>query len=96
MSIGEQLTTSFIKGIGKAAAAIVVMGVVTGVWYVSQNTNSMYPQKKRQEQSSQTVQMEEINQTTPESETCELEPSKGDANDVKSKYRRLFDKFDSY
>ncbi len=34
MSLRNQLVESFIKGIGKASAAIVVMGVIGGAWYV--------------------------------------------------------------
>ncbi|NBP13921.1 hypothetical protein EBU95_05895 [bacterium] len=95
----QQLTESFVKGVGKTAAALVVMGVVTGtvmgamaIYERNTNLNTLTKKKSSKSKTQQTQQT----QTPLEMESLE-EPQTGEqiseAIEDESKFKKMFDKF---
>jgi len=94
----QQLADSFVKGLGKTAAAVVVMGVVTGtvmgvMAVYEQNTTKTQSNKKPNKPKTQETQ------TPLEMESLDLNdlPQSGEhsteAIEDESKFKKIFDKF---
>ena len=45
MSLREQISTSFIKSLGKTAGIVTIFGIVGGVWYIY-NNNTRHVSKR--------------------------------------------------
>lgn len=93
----QQLTESFVKGVGKTAAALVVMGVVTGTVMGAMAIYEQTTTKKTQSKKNSKKESQET-QTPLEMESLDtLQPESGDklteALEDDSKFKRIFDKF---
>lgn len=88
----QQLTESFVKGVGKTAAALVVMGVVTGTvmgaMAIYEQTTTKKNSKKESQETQTPLEMESLDTLQPESGDKLTEALEDD-----SKFKRIFDKF---
>lgn len=93
MTWQEKLLDSFIKGIGKATAGMIVAGVIGGVWYTIVTRLEQQNNKKKTKKDSSTS----TSSTTDEQEQDQLEMDDISsmtkvAHDEKV-FRKIFDRF---
>lgn len=80
MSWKQQIVESFIKGVGKTTAAVVVVGVVSGVWYFAKAVASGAP-----------PMWKKLDVTDDETQTKETTHEECDFTMVNNRYKSVLD-----
>jgi len=92
MSLREQISTSFIKSLGKTAGVVTIFGVVGGMWYIYSNTRHVNKRVSKKINRTEFLNMEAI--TTEKDDFVEEEDE--DLNLVQKNddltFKRIFDK----
>jgi hypothetical protein len=81
MSLKRQFIESFVQGLGRTSAAIIMVGALTGVYYLA---TEHFTTKVHNNSSEETEQ--------PETESPSFILLKEDGDDMQSKFQSLFEK----
>ena len=106
MTVSQQLLDYFLKGVAKTSGTVLVIGVVSGVWFAFSNNFLKVKKSKKKKDTATEPGNSQENQSTPEAEedNIELEMKNMIENEINSfnneevehdehKYKRMFDRF---
>lgn len=97
MDLQSNFLNSFIKGVGKTTGTLLMLGLASGLWYLSTSQKMLKKNNKKNRMSNETsIKMENIGETSLElseiPEIFEQDDTIKVENTSDNKFKKMFDK----